>query len=181
MRGPWMLVLVPVFAIGCQQPPDTAPAPSASVAAAGPTPQDGEPTPKAEPAAELSTAPATSAAPKSCPDQVAAFRNELFATKKGDTVTPDADAPEWVKDIHRKIVGAADASQRAMLIADGMTKAIGGCAPVAKAFGSAAALGVEEKEAALRESVPAALDECGCDGVDVVALSFFMRYAMAAP
>lgn len=119
--------------------------------------------------------------PKSCPDEVAAFRKKLSTTKKGDAVTPDADAPPWVKELSDEIERAPDASREAILLAEGMTKAIAGCAPVAKAFAAVAPLDANDKEAALRESVPDALEECHCEGVDVAALSFFIRSAMASP
>jgi len=62
------------------------------------------------------------------------------------------------------------ADQRSYALAELITKAIGGCEPLRGAFAAVADTTADQRSQVLLAGLPGALEQCGCDGVDVETL-----------
>lgn len=103
---------------------------------------------------------------------------QRIAAKKTDFEVPTSAAP-WVNDKAKEIRAASQPSQRATLIAEGMSKSIHGCPELVDVFKTIATMPAGQKDAAFKREAPKAIASCDCEGVDVDAFETFARFSVA--
>lgn len=113
----------------------------------------------------------------SCEARVATMKQRLAS---GDTefAVPES-APAWVSDKAEAIRAAEQPSQRARLVAEGMSRSIRGCAELVGVFKTIAVMPADRKDAAFRREAPKAIAACECEGVDVDAFETMARLSVA--
>jgi len=90
---------------------------------------------------------------------------------------PFPDSPAWA--VEELEVARAATDDRARLLANAITKAITGCAPLIEAFGQVASADPGSKADLLNRKVPAAIATCNCQGADVGAVELLVAAVVA--
>ena len=85
--------------------------------------------------------------------------------------TPAAPTPSPAMATRLAALRGADASQKAMLMADAMRATASDCKPLHESFESLASLAPDKRHGALINGALAGAEQCGCDKVDVEGLS----------
>lgn len=112
-----------------------------------------------------------------CAPRVAHMRDGLL--KGYDAPTVPEDVAPWVADVYRDFLGSSDPTARAKVLDAAVAKTIHGCYGIADAFYQAGEAPAGSRRAAMAKTVPAALESCGCRGVDVESLGFLLRLSPA--
>lgn len=94
-----------------------------------------------------------------------ATRLLLIANLEGDTAPAPPPMPPAVEAALK-----VPADQRAYALAELLKPAIGSCAAIRETFDAVAATSSDQRSKVLFDGLPAALEKCGCDGVDVDTL-----------
>ena len=94
-----------------------------------------------------------------------ATRLLLIVNLEGDTPPPLPPMPPAVEAALK-----VPADQRAYALAELLKPAIGSCAAIREAFDAVATTSSDQRSKVLLDALPAALEECSCDGVDVDTL-----------
>ncbi len=95
----------------------------------------------------------------------AATRILLIADLAGDVPPTPPPQPAAVAEVLK-----VSADQRSYALAELIKKAIGGCEPLHGAFAAVADTTADQRSQVLLAGLPGALEQCGCDGVDVETL-----------
>ncbi len=90
----------------------------------------------------------------------------LVITLPGDRVPPPPPTPDWVR-----VALAVPADERAHSVARAVEKTLGDCEPVRAVFKAVTDAAADERAGVLIDGMPGAVAACGCQGIDVEALT----------
>ena len=91
----------------------------------------------------------------------------LLVTLVDDRVPAPPPTPAWAQ----AALAPTDTNERTMSVADAADRAIGGCESVRKVFAAVTDAPADDRTTTLVDRLPAAVHTCGCEGVDVEALT----------
>lgn len=91
----------------------------------------------------------------------------LVVTLGGERVPPPPPGPAWVQ----AALAPTDSNERTMSVIEAVDRAIGGCSAIRGVLHAVTEARVADRIATLVDRLPGAVHTCGCEGVDVEALT----------